>query len=52
MRHLMPIVTPRLLLRPPDLGDLDAIQTVKEAAWINRGAGVPIFGHPAPEMIN
>jgi hypothetical protein len=33
MRHLMPIVTPRLLLRPPTLGDLDSIQAAKEAAW-------------------
>jgi hypothetical protein len=29
MRHLMPIVTPRLILRPPTLGDLDSIQTAK-----------------------
>ena len=29
----MPILTPRLILRPPTLGDLDAIQTAKEAAW-------------------
>jgi len=33
MRHLMPIVTPRLLLRPPTLDDLDAIQAAKEDAW-------------------
>jgi hypothetical protein len=33
MRHLMPIVTPRLVLRPPTLGDLDSIQTGKEDAW-------------------
>jgi RimJ/RimL family protein N-acetyltransferase len=33
MRHLMPIVTPRLVLRPPTLGDLDSIQAAKEAAW-------------------
>jgi RimJ/RimL family protein N-acetyltransferase len=33
MRHLMPIVTPRLLLRPPTLGDLDSIQAAKEDAW-------------------
>ena len=33
MRHLMPIVTPRLILRPPTLDDLDAIQTAKEEAW-------------------
>src|SRR5262249_29793355 len=33
MRHLMPIVTPRLILRPPMLGDLDSIQTAKEEAW-------------------
>jgi RimJ/RimL family protein N-acetyltransferase len=33
MRHLMPIVTPRLILRPPRLGDLDSIQTAKEEAW-------------------
>ena len=33
MRHLMPIVTPRLVLRPPTLGDLDAIQAAKEDAW-------------------
>jgi RimJ/RimL family protein N-acetyltransferase len=29
----MPIVTPRLILRPPTLGDLDSIQTAKEQAW-------------------
>src|SRR5437764_3415041 len=29
----MPIVTPRLVLRPPTLGDLDSIQAAKEAAW-------------------
>lgn len=33
MRHLMPIVTPRLILRPPALGDLDSIQAAKEEAW-------------------
>jgi RimJ/RimL family protein N-acetyltransferase len=33
MRHLMPIVTPRLVLRPPTLGDLDSIQAAKENAW-------------------
>src|SRR5256885_6355674 len=33
MRHLMPIVTPRLVLRPPTLGDLDSIQTAKQDAW-------------------
>src|SRR5580704_19510389 len=33
MRHLMPIATPRLILRPPTLGDLDSIQTAKEEAW-------------------
>lgn len=33
MRHLMPIVTRRLILRPPMLGDLDSIQTAKEEAW-------------------
>src|SRR5947209_20549006 len=33
MRHLMPIVTPRLVLRPPTLGDLDSIQRAKEDAW-------------------
>jgi RimJ/RimL family protein N-acetyltransferase len=33
MRHLMPIMTPRLVLRPPTLDDLDAIQAAKEAAW-------------------
>jgi len=33
MRHFMPIVTPRLILRPPTLGDLDSIQTAKEEAW-------------------
>ena len=33
MRHLMPIVTPRLILRPPTLSDLDAIQAAKEDAW-------------------
>jgi RimJ/RimL family protein N-acetyltransferase len=33
MRHLMPIVTPRLVLRPPILDDLDAIQAAKEDAW-------------------
>jgi RimJ/RimL family protein N-acetyltransferase len=33
MRHLMPIVTPRLILRPPTLRDLDSIQTAKEEAW-------------------
>jgi hypothetical protein len=29
MRHLMPIVTPRLILRPPTLADLDSIQIAK-----------------------
>src|ERR1044071_2090193 len=29
----MPIVTPRLVLRPPTLADLDSIQTAKEDAW-------------------
>ena len=33
MRHSIPIVTPRLLLRPPNLGDLDSIQAAKEEAW-------------------
>jgi len=33
MRHLMPIVTPRLVLRPPILDDLDAIQAAKEDTW-------------------
>ena len=33
MRHLMPILTPRLLLRPPTLADLDSVQTAKEEAW-------------------
>jgi ribosomal-protein-serine acetyltransferase len=33
MRHLMPIVTPRLILRPPTLADLDSIQAAKQAAW-------------------
>ncbi len=33
MRHLMPIVTPRLILRPPVLDDLDSIQAAKEEAW-------------------
>jgi ribosomal-protein-serine acetyltransferase len=33
MRHLMPIVTPRLVLRPATLDDLDAIQAAKEDAW-------------------
>jgi RimJ/RimL family protein N-acetyltransferase len=33
MRHLMPITTPRLVLRPPTLGDLDSIHTAKEDAW-------------------
>ena len=33
MHHLMPIVTPRLVLRPPILDDLDAIQAAKEDAW-------------------
>jgi RimJ/RimL family protein N-acetyltransferase len=33
MRHSMPIVTPRLVLRPPTLGDLDSIQSAKEDAW-------------------
>lgn len=29
----MPIVTPRLILRPPTLDDLDSIQAAKEEAW-------------------
>jgi RimJ/RimL family protein N-acetyltransferase len=29
----MPIVTPRLVLRPPTLDDLDSIQAAKEEAW-------------------
>ena len=29
----MLIVTPRLVLRPPTLGDLDSMQTAKEDAW-------------------
>ena len=33
MRHRMPIVTPRLILRPPVLDDLDSIQAAKEEAW-------------------
>lgn len=33
MRHLMPIVTPRLVLRPLTLDDLDSIQAAKEEAW-------------------
>ncbi len=33
MRHLMPIVSPRLILRRPTLGDLDSIQAVKKEAW-------------------
>ena len=33
MRHLMPIITPRLILRPPTLGDLDCMQSAKEEAW-------------------
>lgn len=33
MHHLVPIVTPRLVLRPPTLADLDAIQAAKEDAW-------------------
>jgi hypothetical protein len=33
MRHLMPIITPRLIMRPPTLGDLDSMQTAKEEAW-------------------
>jgi ribosomal-protein-serine acetyltransferase len=33
MRHSMPIVTPRLVLRPPTFDDLDAIQAAKEEAW-------------------
>jgi RimJ/RimL family protein N-acetyltransferase len=32
-RHLVPILTPRLVLRPPTLDDLDAIQAAKEDAW-------------------
>ncbi len=35
MRHSMPIVTPRLILRPPTLDDLDSIQAAKEEAWPN-----------------
>src|SRR5262245_46966227 len=31
--HLMPIVTPRLILRPPTLGDLDSMQSAKQDAW-------------------
>lgn len=33
MCHVMPIVTPRLVLRPPTLDDLDSIQAAKEDAW-------------------
>jgi hypothetical protein len=33
VRHLMSIVTPHLILRPPTLGDLDSIQIAKEEAW-------------------
>jgi RimJ/RimL family protein N-acetyltransferase len=33
MRHLMPIITPRLVLRPPRLDDLDSIHAAKEDAW-------------------
>jgi RimJ/RimL family protein N-acetyltransferase len=33
MRHLMPIITPRLILRPPTFADLDSIQAAKEQAW-------------------
>ena len=33
MRHSMPIVTPRLVLRPATLSDLDTIQAAKEDAW-------------------
>jgi len=33
MHHLMPIVTPRLILRPPTLDDLDSIQAAKQEAW-------------------
>lgn len=33
MRHLTPILTPRLVLRPPTLDDLDAIQAAKDDAW-------------------
>ena len=29
----MPIFTPRLILRPPTLADLDSIQSAKEVAW-------------------
>lgn len=29
----MPIATPRLVLRPPKLADLDSIQAAKELAW-------------------
>ena len=32
MRHLIPVVTARLVLRPPILDDLDAIQAAKEDA--------------------
>src|SRR5580658_10820900 len=47
MPHLMPIITPRLVLRPPTLGDLDSIQTAKEDAW-------PIcnVGWPGPSTTN
>jgi RimJ/RimL family protein N-acetyltransferase len=33
MRHSMPIVAPRLVLRPPTLGDFDSIQSAKGDAW-------------------
>jgi hypothetical protein len=36
MRHLMPIITPRLVLRPPALVDLDSIQAAKM-----RGPAIP-----------
>jgi hypothetical protein len=38
MRHLMPIITPRLVVRPPTLGDVDSIQTAKEDAWLDLAA--------------
>jgi hypothetical protein len=49
MRHLMPIVTPRLILRPPTLGDLDSIQTAKEEADLRHQRsgkrGAPFLQH-------
>jgi len=33
MRHRIPILTPRLILRPPTFDDLDSIQAAKEEAW-------------------